>query len=70
MGQSAAAGALPTLMVARLPGVKGGQYFGPQGFKEFKGPPGPGKIEAQALDLNVASKLWAASEGLTDVTFG
>ncbi len=70
MGQSAAAGALPTLMAATMPGVKGGQYFGPQGFKEFKGPPGPGKMESQALDVGVASKLWVASEGLTDVAFG
>ena len=69
MGQSAAAGALPTLMAATMPGVKGGQYFGPQGFKEFKGPPGPGKIEPRALDAGVASKLWAASESLTGVTF-
>jgi len=70
MGQSAAAGALPTLMAATMPGVKGGQYFGPQGFKEFKGPPGPGKIEAQALDTGVASKLWSESERLTGVSFG
>ncbi|WP_158884393.1 SDR family oxidoreductase [Rhodanobacter sp. L36] len=69
MGQSAAAGALPTLMAATMPGVKGGQYFGPQGFKEFKGPPGPGKIESQALDVSVASKLWNASEGLTGIVF-
>jgi NAD(P)-dependent dehydrogenase (short-subunit alcohol dehydrogenase family) len=69
MGQSAAAGALPTLMAATMPGVKGGQYFGPQGFKEFKGPPGPGKMESQALDAGVASKLWIASEGLTGVVF-
>jgi NAD(P)-dependent dehydrogenase (short-subunit alcohol dehydrogenase family) len=70
MGQSAAAGALPTLMAATMPGVKGGQYFGPQGFKEFKGPPGPGKIEPRALDAHVASKLWTESERLTGVTFG
>jgi NAD(P)-dependent dehydrogenase (short-subunit alcohol dehydrogenase family) len=69
MGQSAAAGALPTLMAATMPGVKGGQYFGPQGFKEFKGPPGPGQMEAQALDAEIASKLWTESERLTGVTF-
>ncbi|WP_263384458.1 SDR family oxidoreductase [Granulicella arctica] len=69
MGQSAAAGALPTLMAATMPGVKGGQYFGPQGFKEFKGRPGLGKIESQALDAGVASKLWTLSEGLTGVSF-
>jgi NAD(P)-dependent dehydrogenase (short-subunit alcohol dehydrogenase family) len=69
MGQSAAAGALPTLMAATMPGVKGGQYFGPQGFKEFKGRPGPGKIESQALDAGVASKLWTLSEDLTGVSY-
>src|ERR1700761_6256990 len=53
LGHSAAAGALPTLMAATMPGVKGGQYFGPQGWLELKGPPGPGKIEKQALDAGV-----------------
>jgi NAD(P)-dependent dehydrogenase (short-subunit alcohol dehydrogenase family) len=70
IGQSAAAGALPQLMAATLPGVRGGQYFGPQGWKELKGPPGPGKIGAQALDTEVAAKLWVASETLTGVAFG
>jgi NAD(P)-dependent dehydrogenase (short-subunit alcohol dehydrogenase family) len=69
IGQSAAAGALPTLMAATMPGVKGGQYFGPQGWKEFKGPPGPGKIEKQALEPIVGFKLWEASEQLTRVRF-
>ena len=69
MGQSAAAGALPTLMAATMAGVKGGQYFGPQGSKEFKGRPGLGKIESQALDAAVAAKLWTLSEGLTGVTY-
>ncbi|WP_404710731.1 SDR family oxidoreductase [Sphingomonas sp. MMS24-J13] len=70
IGQSAAAGALPQLMAATMPGVRGGQYFGPRGWKELKGPPGPGKIEPQALDANVAARLWAASETLTGVAFG
>jgi NAD(P)-dependent dehydrogenase (short-subunit alcohol dehydrogenase family) len=69
IGQSAAAGALPTLMAATIPGDLGGQYFGPQGWKELKGPPGPGKIEPQALDPGVAAKLWTSSERLTRVTF-
>lgn len=69
IGQSAAAGALPTLMAATMPGVIGGQYFGPQGWNEFKGRPGPAKIAPQALDSNVAAKLWAASERLTGVVF-
>jgi NAD(P)-dependent dehydrogenase (short-subunit alcohol dehydrogenase family) len=70
LGHSAAAGALPTLMAATMPGVRGSQYFGPQGWLELKGVPGPGKIEKQALDADVASKLWDASERLTGVAFG
>jgi NAD(P)-dependent dehydrogenase (short-subunit alcohol dehydrogenase family) len=70
MSHSAAAGALPILMAATLPGATGGQYFGPQGWKELKGSPGLGKIEPKALDVAVAAKLWAESERLTGVPFG
>jgi hypothetical protein len=70
IGHSAAEGALPQLMAATMPGVSGGQYFGPQGWKELKGPPGPGRIEPQALDVGVAARLWSASEALTGVGFG
>jgi NAD(P)-dependent dehydrogenase (short-subunit alcohol dehydrogenase family) len=70
IGHSAAEGALPQLMAATMPRVSGGQYFGPQGWKELKGPPGPAKIERQALDAGVAAKLWTASEALTGVAFG
>jgi NAD(P)-dependent dehydrogenase (short-subunit alcohol dehydrogenase family) len=69
IGHSAAAGALPTLMAATLPGAKGGLYFGPRGWMEFKGPPGAAKIEAQASDPGVSTRLWAASERLSGVAF-
>lgn len=69
LGHSAAEGALPQVMAATMPGVTGGAYFGPQGWKEMKGPPGPGQIAPQALDAAVAAKLWAASETLTGVAF-
>jgi NAD(P)-dependent dehydrogenase (short-subunit alcohol dehydrogenase family) len=70
IGHSAAEGALPQLMAATLPGVTGGQYFGPQGWMELKGRPGPAKIAPQARDADVAAKLWNASEALTGVMFG
>ena len=70
IGHSAASGALPQLMAATTPGARGGQYFGPQGWKELKGPPGAGRIATQALDAGVAAKLWAASETLAGVAFG
>ncbi|WP_206243851.1 SDR family oxidoreductase [Novosphingobium terrae] len=70
VGHSAAQGALPQLMAATIPGVKGGAYFGPQGWQEFKGLPGRGKIRPQALDTAVAAQLWSASQAMTGVTFG
>ena len=70
LGQTAAAGVLPTLMAATMPGITGGAYLGPQGWKELKGVPGKAKIEPRALDAAVAAKLWAASEALTGVRFG
>jgi NAD(P)-dependent dehydrogenase (short-subunit alcohol dehydrogenase family) len=69
VGHSAAQGALPQVMAATMPGVAGGAYFGPQGFQEFKGPPGLGKIKPQALDTDVAARLWTASEAMTGVRF-
>jgi len=70
IGHSAAAGARPQLMAATMPGVSGGQYFGPQGWMELKGPPGPARIAPQAQDAAVAAKLWTASEVLTGTAFG
>ena len=69
IGHSAAAGALPQLMGATMPGVAGGAYFGPQGWMEIKGPPGPAKIAPQAFDADVAAALWTVSETLTGVGF-
>ena len=66
---SAAAGALPILMAATAPDVAGGSYFGPRDMREMKGPAGVGKIANRALDTEVASGLWEASEALTGVRF-
>ncbi|WP_260926730.1 SDR family oxidoreductase [Novosphingobium sp. 9] len=70
IGHSAQDGALPLLMAATMPGIRGGEYFGPQGFREMKGPPGAGRIEPQARDAEVAAQLWARSEAMTGVAFG
>ncbi|HEY1857909.1 oxidoreductase [Acidocella sp.] len=66
---SSAAGALPTLFAATAPNVARGGYYGPTGFREFRGPPGVAKIEPQALDVTVAKALWAEAERLTGHTF-
>lgn len=70
ISHSGADGALPTVMAATLPQVKGGDYYGPQGFMEMKGPPGPAEIKPQARDAEVARRLWAESERLTGVHYG
>lgn len=69
LGHSAAAGAMPSLMASTYRMAQGGEYFGPTGWMEFKGPPGPAKIAAVATDTEIARKLWDASELLTGVHY-
>jgi hypothetical protein len=49
--------------------VTPGGYYGPQGWQDLKGPPGPADVRPQALDKDVARSLWDASEALTGVAF-
>lgn len=67
---SAADGALPILMAATQPEVAPGGYYGPTGFMELKGRPGPAEIRPQARDPEIARRLWALSEQMTGVAFG
>lgn len=69
IGQNAKSGALPTLRATLDPAVKGGEYFGPSGIHEFKGDPVEVKSSTRSHDLLVASKLWTASEKMTDENF-
>jgi NAD(P)-dependent dehydrogenase (short-subunit alcohol dehydrogenase family) len=68
-GQSSAVGALPSLLAATSPGVRGGEYLGPGGFFELYGAPAPAKISARARDLDTAARLWSVSEELTGVPY-
>jgi NAD(P)-dependent dehydrogenase (short-subunit alcohol dehydrogenase family) len=67
MAQPADMGALPTLYAATVSEVKGGDYFGPDGFMELKGYPTRCGSTAKAQDLAAAQKLWELSEKLTGV---
>jgi len=67
--QPAAQGALPALFAATSPTAKVGTYYGPGGFSELRGLPKPAKIAPQALDNDVASRLWEVSKQLTHVDF-
>lgn len=62
-------GALPTLRAATDNSAQSGDYFGPDGWQEWRGY--PHKVESNKLsyDKNVAAKLWEVSEELTGIKF-
>lgn len=62
-------GALPTLRAATDPAVQGGQYWGPDGFREMRGYPVLATSSKQARDEAVQERLWRVSEELTGVTY-
>jgi NAD(P)-dependent dehydrogenase (short-subunit alcohol dehydrogenase family) len=62
-------GALPTLRAATDPEVRGGQYYGPDGFRELRGYPKLVTSSAQSHDTAVQERLWSVSEELTGVTY-
>ena len=68
-GQDSAAGALPGLYAATMPGVSGGDYWGPDGTLEIRGRPAPAALARQARDRDAAEKLWRVSEELTGVHY-
>ena len=62
-------GALATLRAATDPAVRGGQYYGPDGFKELCGNPVLATSSAQSHDTAIQDRLWTVSEELTGVTY-
>ncbi|AQT04891.1 SDR family oxidoreductase [Acetobacter persici] len=69
MGQSAAHGAEPLLYAALSPAARDGDYYGPQGAGERRGPPGPAHVPPAAQKVSTAARLWDASERLTGVAW-
>ena len=67
--QSAALGALPQIHAAVAPGVRGGQYIGPDGFGELWGHPRVVTSNRRSQDVEAARRLWALSEEMTGVTY-
>lgn len=62
-------GALPTLRAATDENAAGGDYFGPDGWQEWRG--FPKKVQSNKLshDPEIAKKLWTVSEEMTGVRF-
>jgi len=69
MAQAPAQGAAPALYAATMPGVQGGEFFGPGGLQELRGPPRRVEARPEARDAALAAKLWERSEQLTGVKY-
>jgi len=67
--QTAEMGALPTIHAAGAPGVKGGDYFGPDGFQEMWGHPKRVRSNRRSHERADQRRLWEVSEALTGVRF-
>jgi NAD(P)-dependent dehydrogenase (short-subunit alcohol dehydrogenase family) len=69
MAQRTEMGALPQLYAATGEDVRGGDYFGPDGWNELRGY--PKKVESTELshDMDRAARLWEVSERLTGVHY-
>ena len=70
MLQNAAMGALPIIRAAVDPNVKGGEYYGPEGYSAIRGYPVLEKSTDASHNAYDAKKLWQVSEDLTGVNFG
>ena len=69
IAQSASKGALPQLYAATAPGVEGGEFIGPDGFREARGTPTEVQPVKRARDEQTARLLWDVSEELTGVRY-
>lgn len=67
--QSQDMGALPQIRASVDENVKGGEFYGPDGFNEMKGFPVLVKSNSASHNLEDARKLWEVSEKITGVKF-
>ena len=69
VAQSPAMGALPTLRAATASDVRGGDYYGPDGWMEMRGEPERVGASDAAYKKSTGVKLWEVSESLTGVHY-
>ncbi len=58
LAQSATMGALPQLYAATAPDVRGGEYYGPAGYREMRGYPARVRSNERSYDPVAAARLW------------
>ncbi|MEU5139716.1 oxidoreductase [Streptomyces sp. NPDC021139] len=69
LAQSAERGALPQLCAATDPGVRSGEFIGPDGPGELRGGPKRVRLSPAAADAATGRRLWELSQRLTGVGF-
>lgn len=62
-------GAWPALQAACDPAAQGGDYYGPQGWREMRGESGKAARSKAAADPELAARLWRVSAELTGIDF-
>ena len=67
--QPAHMGALPVLFAALSKDIKGGEFIGPDGFKQLRGFPIKVEADSNANNIEIAQNLWTVSQELTDVFY-
>ena len=67
--QNAEKGALAQIRAAVDKDVKGGEYYGPDGFREMKGYPVRVKSNEASHNVADAKKLWDISEKISGISF-
>ena len=66
---SNASAAKPSLFAALDHEAEGGKYYGPKGFKEFRGRVGVAHRDPSTIDETAAKQLWDLSEKLVEQSF-
>ncbi len=69
LAQSAEAGAWPTLRAALDPDAQGGEYYGPDGRREYTGSPVRVDSVPSSHDRSAQQRLWELSEQLSGITY-
>jgi hypothetical protein len=69
LAQSASMGALPEVRASVDQNVKGSEYYGPGGRREFKGYPVKVVSNGASHNREDAKKLWEVSERLTNIKY-
>lgn len=69
LAQPADQGAEPVLYAAAMAGVQGGEYYGPDGYRQMRGHPRKVRAHRKAYATDTAEELWELSEALTQVHY-